>query len=154
MWYFAAVLPLWVRQALLACRLLEVAESRCYKWRNRSPSQPELRQAFLLEQIRAIHAASRGTYGAFRVDAEGALAGLGWIGPAHWLQPHRAAGSVGGDWMRRETRQAAPPLGTPRITRLGDVPVVRPLSRLQSDDHYAAGHHDVCEGSPSPNITA
>ncbi len=53
-----------------ACRLLGVAESRYYEWKNRSPSQRELRHAFLLEQIRAIHAASRGTYGALRVHAE------------------------------------------------------------------------------------
>lgn len=53
-----------------ACRLLGVAESRYYEWKNRSPSQRELRHAFLLEQIRAIHAASRGTYGAMRVHAE------------------------------------------------------------------------------------
>ncbi|MBF6341060.1 IS3 family transposase [Nocardia abscessus] len=53
-----------------ACRLLGVAESGYYEWKKRSPSQRELRHAFLLEQIRAIHAASRGTYGAMRVHAE------------------------------------------------------------------------------------
>lgn len=53
-----------------ACRLLGVAESGYYEWKRRGPSQRQLRHAWLLEQIRAVHAASRGTYGAMRVHAE------------------------------------------------------------------------------------
>jgi putative transposase len=54
----------------LACRLLEVAESGFYEWRSRPPSQRAIRHTWLTDQIRAVHAASRGTYGARRVDAE------------------------------------------------------------------------------------
>jgi putative transposase len=60
----------------LACRLLAVAESGYYEWRSRAPSQRAIRHAWITEQIRAVHAASRGTYGARRVHAELTL-GLG-----------------------------------------------------------------------------
>jgi putative transposase len=60
----------------LACRLLVVAESGYYEWRSRQPSQRAIRHVWLTEQIRAVHAASRGTYGARRVHAELTL-GLG-----------------------------------------------------------------------------
>ncbi|MBI4942112.1 MAG: IS3 family transposase [Actinobacteria bacterium] len=53
-----------------ACRLLGVAESGYYEWRDRRPSARALRHANLTEQIRAIHTASRGVYGARRVHAE------------------------------------------------------------------------------------
>jgi transposase InsO family protein len=59
-----------------ACRLLGVAESGYYLWRSRPPSQRAIRHAWLLDQIRGVHAASRGTYGARRVHAELTL-GLG-----------------------------------------------------------------------------
>lgn len=52
------------------CRILEVSESGYYAWRSRSPSARDLRHAWLTEQIRQIHADSRGVYGARRVHAE------------------------------------------------------------------------------------
>jgi putative transposase len=61
-----------------ACRLLEVAESGFYEWRSRAPSARAVRHAWLTGQIRAVHAASRGTYGARRVHAELRL-GLGLV---------------------------------------------------------------------------
>jgi putative transposase len=60
----------------LACRLLSVAESGYYEWRSRPPSVRTIRHVWLTEQIRAVHTASRGTYGARRVHAELTL-GLG-----------------------------------------------------------------------------
>ncbi len=59
-----------------ACRLLSVAESGYYEWRSRPPSARAVRHAWLTEQIRAVHVASRGTYGGRRVHAELTL-GLG-----------------------------------------------------------------------------
>ena len=59
-----------------ACRLLSVAESGYYEWRSRPPSARAVRHAWLTEQIRAVHIASRGTYGGRRVHAELTL-GLG-----------------------------------------------------------------------------
>ncbi|WP_083745096.1 IS3 family transposase [Rhodococcus sp. D-1] len=59
-----------------SCRLLKVSEAGYYEWRNRPPSLRALRHTWLLEQITAVHAASRGTYGARRIHAELTL-GLG-----------------------------------------------------------------------------
>jgi len=60
----------------MACRLLSVAQSGYYHWRCRPPSARALRHAWLTDQIRAVHNASRGTYGIRRVHAELTL-GLG-----------------------------------------------------------------------------
>ena len=60
----------------MACRLLSVSQSGYYAWRCRPPSAREVRHAWLTEQIEAVHAASRGTYGIRRVHAELTL-GLG-----------------------------------------------------------------------------
>jgi putative transposase len=60
----------------VACRLFAVTDSGYYAWRSRTPSQRALRHAWLTDQIRAVHTASRGTYGARRVHAELTL-GLG-----------------------------------------------------------------------------
>ena len=60
----------------LACRVLDVSESGYYAWKTRAPSTRQLRHALLTETIRAVHEASRGTYGARRVHAELTL-GLG-----------------------------------------------------------------------------
>jgi putative transposase len=51
-------------------RVLGVARAGYYAWASRPPSQRTLDDAYLGEQIRQIHARSRGTYGAPRVHAE------------------------------------------------------------------------------------
>jgi transposase InsO family protein len=52
------------------CRVLGAARAGYYAWASRPPSQRTLDDAYLGEQIRQIHARSRGTYGAPRVHAE------------------------------------------------------------------------------------
>src|SRR5215207_4457612 len=54
----------------VACRVLGVSESGYYAWRKRPLSARAVRHAWLTDRIRAVHAASRGTYGARRVQAE------------------------------------------------------------------------------------
>ena len=55
----------------LMCRVLEVNRTfSLHDWERRPPSDRALYDAFLLERIKAIHAASNGTYGAPRVHAE------------------------------------------------------------------------------------
>jgi putative transposase len=54
----------------LCCRVLQVSVSGYYAWRERPPSLRALRHVWLTEQIRAVHTASRGTYGSRRVHAE------------------------------------------------------------------------------------
>ena len=57
------------------CRVLQVAVSAFYAWASRTPSAREREDERLRVHIRAIHKASRATYGSPRVHAE--LRGLG-----------------------------------------------------------------------------
>ena len=61
----------------LLCDVLQVSRSGYYAARHRRPSERRQRQAALTARIRAIHAASRGTYGAPRVHAELRAQGVG-----------------------------------------------------------------------------
>jgi len=58
----------------MCCELLGVSRSGYYDWARRAPSGRVLADAWLLERIKAIHAANRGVYGARRVHAELRLA--------------------------------------------------------------------------------
>ena len=51
-------------------RVLKVSSSGYYAWRKRGPSKREREDAMLQERMKAIHAKSRGTYGAPRIHAE------------------------------------------------------------------------------------
>ena len=52
------------------CRVLSVSRAGFYAWRRRDPSRRSRENACLTERIRAVHAASRKTYGSPRVYAE------------------------------------------------------------------------------------
>jgi transposase InsO family protein len=52
------------------CRVLEVSSSGYYAWRQRAPSGRQQRQEELLNEIRQVHAQSRGIYGSPRVFKE------------------------------------------------------------------------------------
>ena len=52
------------------CRVVQVAPSGYYAWRQRPPSSRSQANHMLLEQIRAIHTRSRCTYGAPRIHAD------------------------------------------------------------------------------------
>ena len=52
------------------CRALGVNRTSFHDWERRAPADRALTDAFLIEKIKAIHAASDGTYGARRVHAE------------------------------------------------------------------------------------
>ena len=51
-------------------RVLEVSTSGYYAWRKRGPSKRAREDTMLQERMKAIHAKSRGTYGAPRIHAE------------------------------------------------------------------------------------
>jgi putative transposase len=53
-----------------ATRVLGVSDAGYYEWRHRPPSARAIRHVWLSEQIAAVHAASRGSYGARRIHAE------------------------------------------------------------------------------------
>jgi len=61
----------------LLCELLQVSRSGYYAARQRPPGARRQRQAALSSRIRAIHMASRQTYGAPRVHAELRAQGIG-----------------------------------------------------------------------------
>ncbi len=58
----------------VCCELLGVSRSGFYDWQRRPPSDRALSDAWLVERIKAIHAANRGVYGARRIHAELRLA--------------------------------------------------------------------------------
>jgi len=58
----------------VCCELLGVSRSGYYDWTTRAASDRSLSDAWLLEQIKAIHAERRGVYGARRIHAELRLA--------------------------------------------------------------------------------
>jgi len=58
------------------CHVLEVSSSGYYAWRKRQPSQRTQADQRLRQQIREIHKKSKGTYGAPRIHAELADAGV------------------------------------------------------------------------------
>jgi len=49
---------------------LQVSKSGYYAWRRRTPGTRQLENSSLLEQIRRIHEASRGTYGSKKITRE------------------------------------------------------------------------------------
>jgi putative transposase len=76
------------------CRVLGVSASGYYAWQSRPRSARAQADHGLLEQIRAIHERSRGTYGAPRVHAELAAEGvhIGRKRVARLMQAARVAG--------------------------------------------------------------
>lgn len=60
----------------LLCRVLGVARSGYYAWRQRTESPRSRTNRTLTDQIRTVHRASRGTYGSPRIHAELRALGL------------------------------------------------------------------------------
>jgi putative transposase len=85
-----------------ACDLLEVSRSAFYDWHQRPPSVRALSDAELTEKVRAVHLASKSTYGAPRVHAELAAQGL-HVGRKRVARLMVAAGLAGR--CRRRTRR-------------------------------------------------
>ena len=52
------------------CRVLHVSRTGFHNWERRAPSDRALSDAWLTEKVRQLHDASRGIYGAPRIDAE------------------------------------------------------------------------------------
>jgi putative transposase len=77
------------------CRRLGVSPSGFYAWRTRPPAARVQADAVLTSQIRAVHTASRGTYGAPRICAELADAHALHCGRKRVARLMRAAGLVG-----------------------------------------------------------
>ena len=76
------------------CRLLNVSRSGYYAWRSRPPSPRSVADGVLTEQIKTAFAGNRGVYGAPRIHAELADAGIR-VGRKRVARLMRAAAIVG-----------------------------------------------------------
>jgi putative transposase len=83
------------------CELLEVSESGYWAWCKRAPSDRELGDAWLIEQIRRIHAVSSGRYGSPRVHAMLAREGV-HVGEKRVARLMALAGLQGAHRRRRK----------------------------------------------------
>ena len=88
-------------------RTVGVSRSSFYAWRNRPPSARARADQALTEQIRAIHQASRQTYGSPRVQAE-LRAGGHPAGRRRVARLMRQAGRRGVHGRRRRVRTTVP----------------------------------------------
>jgi putative transposase len=84
----------------LQCELLGVSESGYWAWVGRAPSDRALYDAWLLERIKVIHAASKGRYGSPRVQAMLRRHGIR-VGEKRVARVMRAAG-LHGAFRRRK----------------------------------------------------
>jgi putative transposase len=104
---------------LTLCRVLGVSRAGFLAWASRRPSARAAADARLLETIRAIHAASRRTYGAPRVHAELCATGVR-AGRQRVARLMRSAGLVG---VHRRRRARVSP--RPAVDRLVAPDLVR-----------------------------
>jgi putative transposase len=101
----------------VACRVLGVSESGYYAWRKRPRSARAVRHAWLTDRIWAVHAASRGTYGARRVQAE-LLLGQGIrVGHQAVERLMRLAGIQGLSGRPRYRKSAPQAVASDRVSR-------------------------------------
>jgi putative transposase len=79
----------------VACRIVGVPESSYFAWKTRPPSARSIRHVWLTDAIAQVHAASRGTYGSRRVNAELTLGQNISVGREAVAMLMRRAGIVG-----------------------------------------------------------
>jgi putative transposase len=111
------------------CRVLGVSRSGYYKWLGRRPSKREREDQVLTEKIRAIHARSRGTYGAPRIHAELQTQGIR-VGKKRVARLMKAAG------LRGVSRRKAP-------TTTRREPTACPAPDLVERDFTAGGPNEL-----------
>lgn len=98
-------------------RVLCVSRSGYYASQSRGPSARSLRDAELTEQIRAIHACSRGTYGAPRIRAELAELGIA-VGKKRVARLMATAGIEGVSRRRKKPKTTIQDAGAPPVPDL------------------------------------
>lgn len=101
----------------LMCELLGVSESGYWAWCTRPPSDRQLSDAWLVERIRVIHAASGGRYGSPRVHALLQREGIR-VGEKRVARLMRAAGLQGAHQRRRRKGCTVPVEG---VEPFGDL---------------------------------
>lgn len=119
----------------VCCRVLHVSVSGYYAWRDRPPSPRTLRHLWLTEQIRAVHLASRGTYGSRRVHAELRL-GQGILVGYHAVEMlMRRAGVKGLPGSRRPRPRHETPTADDLVHRAFDRPEPNQLWATDITEH-------------------
>ena len=124
----------------MACRVAQVSRQAFYDWRGRAaagPTDAEIDEARLVDEIREIHAEHDGTYGEPRMTPE--LAGRGWVVNHKRVARLMAANGIVGVFKPPRVRTTipaddAPPLpdlvgrrfapGEPDVAWVGDITYV------------------------------
>ena len=104
--------------------MLKVSRSGYYEWRGRGPSQRDLADAHLANEIHDIHAASRGSYGAPRVHLELKLGRRMQVGGKRIARLMRVLGVVGLSAKSKRRGRPAPPVHEDLVQRrfVADAP--------------------------------
>ena len=136
------------------CVLVDVPRSSFYAWRNRPPSNRDLDDVVLADEIIEIHRASQGTYGAPRVS--GQLRHRGWrVGRKRVARLMAARGLVGvhgrRKWRRGKPNTAPAPdlLQRDFSSETSDQRWVADITEFACWDGklYLAGIKDLCDQS-------
>lgn len=108
----------------VTCRVLEIPRSSYYDRCRRAPSVRDVEDAHLLDEIRDVHSASRGTYGAPRVHAELRLGRGRRLGRKRVARLMRLAGLEGVCHRRKRRRGPAPAVHDDLVKRrfVADAP--------------------------------
>ncbi len=101
----------------VTCRALEVPRSSYYDWLSRPASTRDVEDAYLIEQIRDIHCASRQTYGAPRVHDELRLGHGRRLGRKRVARLMRLVGLVGICARRKRRGQPVPAVHDDLVAR-------------------------------------
>jgi transposase InsO family protein len=117
----------------LLCRLVDVSRAGYYAWARRPRSQHAQDDAALLEDIRAIHSTSRGTYGVPRVHARLRDQGR-CVGRKRVARLMQAAGLRGCGRRRRVRTTVSDPPATPAPNLVARQFGVRDVNQLWVTD--------------------
>ena len=108
----------------MTCRVLNVSRSGYYEWRGRGPSARDVADAYLANEIRDIHRASRATYGAPRIGFELRLGRGVRVGGKRIARLMRVLGLVGVCAARKRGHRPAPAVHDDLVQRrfIADAP--------------------------------
>jgi transposase InsO family protein len=101
-----------------ACKVVGVSRSGFYVWREQRLSPRAVRQAWLTDLVREVHAASHGTYGARRVHAELVLGRGVRVGRVTVARLMRRAGIAGRDGAPKRRYVSSVPTAADLVDRV------------------------------------
>ncbi|BCJ70426.1 hypothetical protein GCM10009779_34250 [Polymorphospora rubra] len=138
----------------VCCRVLRVSASGYYAWRDRPLSALALRHVWLTDQIRAVHLASRGTYGSRRVHAELRL-GRGLVVGYHAVEMlMRRAGIRGLPGSRRPRPKHQTPTASDLVNRDFTHSAANQLWVTDIERHEALTNRAMVKGHRRHSVVA